>query len=112
MKEAHCGRHTVDGGRRSHALDGTPVAQTLASQPLVTATILGALWGDWSTALGVGVVLQILAASTLPIRARTPGDYSVGGVVSAGVALHDRGRRAVPSASAPGRLARRRTRRA
>ena len=65
------------------ALDGTPVAQTLASQPLVTATILGALWGDWSTALGVGVVLQILAASTLPIGARTPEDYSVGGVVGA-----------------------------
>jgi mannose/fructose/N-acetylgalactosamine-specific phosphotransferase system component IIC len=69
------------------ALDGTPVAQTLASQPLVTATIVGALWGDWSTALGVGVVLQILAASTLPIGARTPEDYSVGGVVGAGVAL-------------------------
>jgi mannose/fructose/N-acetylgalactosamine-specific phosphotransferase system component IIC len=69
------------------ALDATPVAQTLASQPLVTATILGALWGDWTTALGVGVVLQILAASTLPIGARTPEDYSVGGVVGAGVAL-------------------------
>lgn len=69
------------------ALDGTPVAQTLASQPLVTATLLGALWGDWSTALAVGVVLQILAASTLPIGARTPEDYSVGGVVGAGVAL-------------------------
>jgi len=68
------------------ALDGTPVAQTLASQPLVTATLLGALWGDWSTALAVGVVLQILAASTLPIGARTPEDYSVGGVVGAGVA--------------------------
>jgi mannose/fructose/N-acetylgalactosamine-specific phosphotransferase system component IIC len=69
------------------ALDGTPVAQTLASQPLVTATILGALWGDWSTALAVGTVLQILAASTLPIGARTPEDYAVGGVVGAGVAL-------------------------
>jgi len=69
------------------ALDATPVAQTLASQPLVTATVLGALWGDWATALGVGTVLQILAASTLPIGARTPEDYSVGGVVGAGVAL-------------------------
>src|SRR5262249_45538193 len=69
------------------ALDGTPVAQTLASQPLVTATVLGVIWGDWSTALAVGTVLQILAASTLPIGARTPEDYSVGGVVGAGVAL-------------------------
>ncbi len=69
------------------ALDATPVAQTLVSQPLVTATVLGLLWGDWPTALAVGIVLQILAASTLPIGARTPEDYSVGGVAGAGVAL-------------------------
>lgn len=69
------------------AVDATPVAQTLASQPLVTASILGLVWGDWPTALAVGTVLQILAASTLPIGARTPEDYSVGGVAGAGVAL-------------------------
>lgn len=69
------------------ALDATPVAQTLLSQPLVTASILGWLWGDWTTALGVGVVLQILAASTLPIGARTPEDYATGGVVGVGLAL-------------------------
>lgn len=69
------------------SLDATPVAQTLASQPLVTATLLGVVWGDWSTAMAVGTVLQILAASTLPIGARTPEDYAVGGVVGAGVAL-------------------------
>jgi len=68
-------------------LDATPVAQTLLSQPLVTATLLGAVWGDWRVALEVGVVLQILAASTLPIGARTPEDYASGGVVGAGVAL-------------------------
>lgn len=69
------------------ALDATPLAQTLLSQPLVTSTLLGWLWGDWATALSVGVVLQILAASTLPIGARTPEDYAAGGVVGAGVAL-------------------------
>ena len=69
------------------ALDATPVAQTLLSQPLVTATLLGALWGNLPLALEVGVVLQILAASTLPFGARTPEDYAVGGVVGAGVAL-------------------------
>jgi PTS system mannose-specific IIC component len=69
------------------ALDATPVAQTLLSQPLVTATILGLVWGDLRVALEVGVVLQILAASTMPIGARTPEDYAVGGVVGAGVAL-------------------------
>ena len=68
-------------------LDATPVAQTLASQPLVTATVLGIVWGDWTTAVAVGTVLQILAASTLPIGARTPEDYAIGGVVGAGVAL-------------------------
>lgn len=68
-------------------LDATPVAQTLVSQPLVTATILGFLWGEWRVALEVGIVLQLLAASTLPIGARTPEDYAAGGVVGAGVAL-------------------------
>jgi mannose/fructose/N-acetylgalactosamine-specific phosphotransferase system component IIC len=69
------------------ALDATPVAQTLLSQPLVTASLLGALWGDWHTAISVGVVLQILAASTLPVGSRTPEDYATGGVVGVGVAL-------------------------
>jgi PTS system mannose-specific IIC component len=69
------------------ALDATPVAQTMLSQPLVTATLLGWLWGDWSVALAVGVVLQVLAAGTSPIGARTPEDYATGGVIGAGVAL-------------------------
>lgn len=68
-------------------LDATPVAQTLLSQPLVTASLLGALWHDWPTALAVGVVLQILAASTLPVGSRTPEDYALGGVVGVGLAL-------------------------
>jgi PTS system mannose-specific IIC component len=69
------------------ALDATPVGQTLLSQPLVTATLLGWVWGDLGTALVVGVVLQLLAASTLPIGARTPEDYAIGGVVGVALAL-------------------------
>jgi PTS system mannose-specific IIC component len=69
------------------SLDATAVAQTLLSQPLVTASVLGWMWGQWELALKVGVVLQILAASTLPVGARTPEDYAAGGVVGAGVAL-------------------------
>ena len=69
------------------ALDATPLAQTMLSQPLVTATILGMVWGDLQTALEVGIVLQILAISTQPVGARTPEDYAVGGVVGAGLAL-------------------------
>jgi len=69
------------------ALDATPVAQTMLSQPLVTATLLGLVWGDWRVALEVGIVLQLLAASTMPIGSRTPEDYAAGGVVGAGVAL-------------------------
>lgn len=69
------------------ALDATPVAQTLLSQPLVTATLLGLLWGHWDLALQVGIVLQILAASTLPVGARTPEDYATGGVIGVGAAL-------------------------
>lgn len=69
------------------ALDATPLAQTLLSQPLVTAAVLGWLWGDLDLAMQVGVVLQILAASTLPVGARTPEDYAAGGVIGTGVAL-------------------------
>lgn len=69
------------------ALDAAPVAQTFLSQPLVTGTLLGAMWGDWRTALQVSIVLQILAASTVPIGARTPEDYATGGVIGAGIAL-------------------------
>ncbi|HKQ57868.1 MAG TPA: PTS sugar transporter subunit IIC [Candidatus Eisenbacteria bacterium] len=69
------------------ALDATPVAQTFLSQPLVMGTLLGALWGDWRTAMQVAVVLQILAASTAPVGSRTPEDYAVGGVTGIGTAL-------------------------
>jgi len=69
------------------ALDATPVAQTLLSQPLVTSTILGLVWGDVHTALAVGVVLQILAASTTPLGSRTPEDYATGGVAGTALAL-------------------------
>ena len=69
------------------ALDATPVAQTFLSQPLVTGTLLGAVWGEMSTALQVAVVLQILAASTLPVGARTPEDYAADGVAGAAVGL-------------------------
>ena len=69
------------------ALDAVPVAQTLFSQPLVTASLLGWVWGEWRVALEVGVVLQVLAASTQPVGARTPEDYATGGVAGAGLAL-------------------------
>jgi mannose/fructose/N-acetylgalactosamine-specific phosphotransferase system component IIC len=69
------------------ALDATPVAQTMLSQPLVSATLLALVWGDWSVALKVGVVLQVFAAGTSPIGARTPEDYATGGVIGVGTAL-------------------------
>jgi mannose/fructose/N-acetylgalactosamine-specific phosphotransferase system component IIC len=69
------------------ALDATPLAQTLLSQPLVTSFVLGAMWGDLDLAMQVGVVLQILAASTLPVGSRTPEDYATGGVIGTGLAL-------------------------
>ncbi len=69
------------------ALDAVPLGQTMLSQPLVTATLVGLLWGDWHTAIEVGVVLQLIAASTLPVGARTPEDYASGGVIGASVAL-------------------------
>ncbi len=69
------------------AVDAVPVAQTMISQPLVTSTLLGLLWGDLPTALQVGIVLQILAVSTQPVGARSGEDYASGGVVGAALAL-------------------------
>lgn len=69
------------------ALDAVAVGQTMLSQPLVTASLVGLLWGDWRTALEVGVVLQLIAASTLPVGARTPEDYASGGVIGASIAM-------------------------
>lgn len=69
------------------ALDAAPIAQTFLSQPLVTGTLLGAVWGDWEVALEVAIVLQILAASTVPVGSRTPEDFAAGGVVGVGTAL-------------------------
>lgn len=68
-------------------LDATPAGQTLFSQPLVTASLIGLLWGNWPVAIGVGIVLQILAASTLPVGARTPEDYAMGGIIGATLAV-------------------------
>jgi PTS system mannose-specific IIC component len=68
------------------ALDATPVAQTLLSQPLITASLVGLVWGQWVLALKVGVVLQLFAAGTMPVGSRTPEDYATGGVVGAGAA--------------------------
>ena len=69
------------------ALDAAPIAQTLLSQPIVTGTLLALIWGDWQTALETAIVLQIFSATTLPVGARTPEDYAVGGVVGVGLAL-------------------------
>ncbi len=69
------------------ALDATAVAQTFLSQPLVSGTLLGVLWGDWRTALQVAIVLQIIAASTMPVGSRTPEDFATGGVIGVGTAL-------------------------
>ena len=69
------------------ALDAVPVGQTMLSQPLVTAAILGTLWGNWPVAIEVGIVLQLLAAGTAPLGARTPEDYATGGVAGTGLAL-------------------------
>src|SRR2546426_1630052 len=69
------------------AIDATPVVQSLLSQPLVTASLLGLVWGQWLLAVKVGIVLQVFAAGTMPVGSRTPEDYATGGVIGAGTAL-------------------------
>jgi mannose/fructose/N-acetylgalactosamine-specific phosphotransferase system component IIC len=69
------------------AVDATPFAQSMLSQPLVIASILGLVWGQWLLAVKVGVVLQLFAAGTMPVGSRTPEDYATGGVIGVGTAM-------------------------
>jgi mannose/fructose/N-acetylgalactosamine-specific phosphotransferase system component IIC len=69
------------------AVDTVPIGQWMLSQPLVTAALLGWLWHDIGVALAAGAVLQVLAAATLPLGARTPEDYAAGGVIGVSLAL-------------------------
>src|SRR5262249_48160604 len=83
------------------AADATAFFQLLLSQPLVGGALAGAVWGDATSGMQVGALLQLFALAGLPLGGRTPEDYASAGVVGPSVALYLRHELATASFAAP-----------
>lgn len=64
------------------SLDRTAVLQTMASRPLVGATLAGWLVGDPALGLLAGLLLELLWLMDLPVGASVPPDESLSGVLA------------------------------
>lgn len=69
------------------ALDSTAVGQFMISRPLVSATLAGALLGDSSTGLLVGLILEAAHLGDLPAGGARVADPGPAGVVGAAAAI-------------------------
>lgn len=58
-------------------LDDVPLIQTMISQPVVAAPLLGWIFGDLKSGLVVGAFLQLLMGYLLPIGCAVPMDGSL-----------------------------------
>lgn len=63
-------------------LDRWAVGEFGLSQPVVSCSLLGLLFGDFSTGLFVGVCLQLVWAGSLPLGSEVPPDAQSAGVVA------------------------------
>jgi len=70
------------------SLDSTEALQSMWSQPLVSATLAGWLWGDWQAGLKIGILFQLIWLWYLPLGANLFPDPASGGVVAAVSFLH------------------------
>lgn len=68
------------------AIDDRAGWQSLLAQPVFTALLVGLVVGDLTTALAVGVVLELIWLSILPMRGQRRPDQIAGAVVGAGTA--------------------------
>ncbi|HEX5438361.1 MAG TPA: PTS sugar transporter subunit IIC [Gemmatimonadaceae bacterium] len=84
-------------------LDVVSFPQVMISRPIVAATLGGAVVGDATAGLLVGVVLELLALETLPVGASRYPEWGSASVV--GGALAALGTPATPGASALALLA-------
>lgn len=67
------------------ALDGTSFGQTMVSRPLVAATVTGALAGSPAAGVTIGLVLEALQLSVLPVGASRTPESAPAAVVAAAV---------------------------
>lgn len=68
------------------AVDERAGWQSLLAQPVFCALVVGAITGELSTALGVGVLLELVWLSILPMRGLKRPDTVAGAVVGCGSA--------------------------
>jgi len=60
--------------------------QSLLAQPVMSSAVVGLLFGEFGTAVSVGVVLELVWLSILPMRGVRKPDAVVGSIVGAGTA--------------------------
>lgn len=68
------------------AVDDRAGWQGLVAHPVVSSTVVGLIFGDFVTAVSVGVVLELVWLSVLPMRGVRRPDAVAGSVVGVGTA--------------------------
>lgn len=68
-------------------IDATAVGQTMISRPIVSAPIIGLIFGDLQTGILVGVLLELLWIGTLPIGATVPPESTFAAVNTVAIAV-------------------------
>lgn len=68
------------------AVDDRAGWQSLLAQPVFSALLVGFLTGEMATAVAVGLVLELIWLSILPMRGLKRPDQIAGGIVGAGTA--------------------------
>ena len=70
------------------SLDTVAIFQILISQPIVACTLIGWLSNDPMTGIHIGLLMQLIWISTLPVGAVTFPDGNLGAIVAAIIAVN------------------------
>ena len=73
------------------SLDTVAVFQILISQPIIACTLIGWLSNDPMTGIHIGLMMQLIWISTLPVGAVTFPDGNLGAIVAAIIAVNSVG---------------------
>ncbi|MEW5802076.1 MAG: PTS sugar transporter subunit IIC [bacterium] len=68
-------------------LDDVPLIQTMVSQPIVAAPLIGWIFGDVITGLVIGAFLELLVVYLLPIGCAIPLDGSLAAIIATGICI-------------------------
>lgn len=70
------------------SLDTFAIFQILISQPIITCTLIGWLSNDPMTGIHIGLLMQLIWISTLPVGAVTIPDGNLGAIVATIIAVN------------------------